>query len=289
VVERGGYDVTYAEIHGRLEKPIGKRSGNDVVVLSNVDRGSEYSAGAVALSVRYVARGRECYDIAGRGHRVEADQVMIASHRDGAAGDVRAADRRGTLGLCTLVHVPADDLEWLRSPLVMSADCTPLGMMMRKGVESLWVPRRDKPEIARQIIRSLRAELPDVAARVLAQTAAARGAKASTRFEMVRRATLAQTYLHSTTDRSVDLNELAKEVAVSPFHLLAGFQHCFGETPAAYHRKLRLKLAMEKAERCGIPISSVADEFGFSGVSSFSHAYKRAFGHPPRNRRSASY
>jgi transcriptional regulator GlxA family with amidase domain len=36
-----------------------------------------------------------------------------------------------------------------------------------------------------------------------------------------------------------------------------------------------------------MPLSSVADEFGFAGISSFSHAYKRAFGHPPRRTRSA--
>jgi AraC-like DNA-binding protein len=287
-VERGSHDVAYAEIHGKLENKANRRPDSDVVVLSNIVEGSEFSSGAEALSVRYVARGRESYSIAGRGHQVEAGQVMIASHRDGAAGDVRNPDRRGTLGLCTLVHVSADDLEWLRSPLVMSAECTPLGMILHKGVETLWAPRPDKPEVAKQIIGSLRAELPNLAARVLSQAAAARGAKASTRFEMVRRAMLAQCYLHSTTGRSVDLNELARAVAVSPFHLLAGFQHCFGETPAAYHRKLRLKLAMEKAERSGIPISTVADEFGFAGGSSLSHAHKRAFGRPPRQRRSAA-
>jgi AraC-like DNA-binding protein len=286
-VERGGHDVTYAEIHGRLEKTARRRPGSDVVVLSNINEGSEFSAGAQALSVRYVARGRECYSIGGRGYQLEADQVMIASHLAGAEGDVRRTDGRGALGLCTLVHVSSDDLEWLRSPLIMSADCTPLGSMLRKGVDTLRAPRPDKREIARQLIGSLRAELPNAAGRVVAQAAAARGVRASTRFEMVRRAMLAQAYLHSTPDRSVDLDELAKAVAVSPFHLLAGFQHCFGETPAAYHRKLRLKLAAEKADRCGMPLSSVADEFGFAGISSFSHAYKRAFGHPPRRTRSA--
>lgn len=280
-------DVTYSEISGKLEKAATRRSGNDVVVLSNVHAGSEFSPGAQALSIRYVARGRESYSIGGRGYHVEAGQVMIASHRGGAAGDVRTTDPRGTLGLCTLVHVCADDLEWLRAPLIMSADCTSLGALLRQSVETLWTPKPDKPAIARRLIGALRSELPNSSARVVAQAAAARGAKASTRFEMVRRATLAQTYLHSTTDRSVGLDELAKAVAVSPFHLLTGFQHCFGETPAAYHRKLRLTLAMEEAERSGMPLSIVADEFGFAGVTSFSHAYKRAFGHSPRRRGSA--
>lgn len=284
-MERDGHGVTYAEIHGRLEHATKRRSGNDIVVLSNINEGSEFSPGAQALSVRYVTRGRECYTIGGRGYRLEPGQVMIASHVEGAAADVQQSDRRGALGLCTLVHLSTDDLQWLRSPLIMSAECTPLGNLMRKAVDTLWAPRPDKSAIATQLIGALRTELPNVAGRVLAQTTAADGAKPSTRFEMVRRATLAQAYLHATTDRSVELNELAKAVAVSPFHLLAGFQQCFGETPSAYHRKLRLKLAMEKAECCNIPLSIVADEFGFAGVSSFSHAYKRAFGHPPRRTR----
>jgi len=30
-----------------------------------------------------------------------------------------------------------------------------------------------------------------------------------------------------------------------------------------------------------VPISAVVDEFGFACASSFSHAYRRAFGHAP--------
>jgi AraC family transcriptional regulator len=98
---------------------------------------------------------------------------------------------------------------------------------------------------------------------------------------MVRRAHLAQAYLHSVIERAVDLAEVAAAVGYSQFQLLRAFQHCFGERPASYHRKLRLNLALDEARRRRVPLGSVCDEFGFAGASSFSHAYRRAFGHAP--------
>ena len=83
------------------------------------------------------------------------------------------------------------------------------------------------------------------------------------------------------------LGELAAAVGASPFRLLTAFQKCFGDTPASYHRKLRLTLALDEAKRRGQPISTIADEFGFAGASSFSHAYRRSFGHSPLWRKSA--
>ena len=38
---------------------------------------------------------------------------------------------------------------------------------------------------------------------------------------------------------------------------------------------------VQEAERRDMPISAIAEEFGFAGASSFSHAYRRAFGRAP--------
>jgi transcriptional regulator GlxA family with amidase domain len=152
---------------------------------------------------------------------------------------------------------------------------------MDKSAMALWTAQRSKIEVARSLIQGLRAELPEITQRVHRQAAAVDGARPATRFEMVRRATLAQAYLQATTDRSVDLAEVAAAVGVSQFRLLVAFRQCFGETPASYHRKLRLRLVVEEARRRGMPISAVADQFGFAGASNFSHAYRRAFGQAP--------
>jgi transcriptional regulator GlxA family with amidase domain len=158
--------------------------------------------------------------------------------------------------------------------------------MLHKTIEALWQGARPKSDLARELVGGLRAKLPVLATTLLNQSEAVDGAKAATRFEMVRRANFAQAYLHANTDRPVDLEELAEAVGASPFRLLAGFQQCFGDTPALYHRKLRLKLVIDEAKRRGVAIGSVCDEFGFADASSFSHAYRRAFGHSPVWRKS---
>lgn len=280
-------EVAYRELYGRLEPGAGGAAdasavlASDAVVFSNIERGSASSAPVRGLSIRYVARGCENYRIAGRGYRIEEGQVMIAPHEQGAECEIRNAGGAGTLGLCTLVRGATDELQWVFGPLVLASGCSPLGPMLHEAAKALHSPSRAKNEVARHLVAGLRSKLPNVAHTFLAQAASVEGTKASTRFEMVRRANLAQAYLHSTIDRAIDLDELAAAVGASPFRLLTSFQKCFGETPASYHRKLRLTLALEEARRRGQPISAIADEFGFAGASSFSHAYRRAFGQAP--------
>ena len=276
--------VAYWEMLGSLERSELRPASHDVVVLSNIVHGVESSPAANGLSVRYVARGCENYRIGGRSYRLEAGQVMIAPHEDGADCEVRKVERSGTLGLCTLLRGASDELDWIYGPLVVGADCTSIGALMRDSTRALWTAGKPKSELARQLIVGLRSEVPNVAQAILKHAAAVQGAKPSTRFDMVRRAHLAQAYLHAVIDRPVELTEIATAVGYSPFQLLRAFQHCFGDTPAGYHRKLRLNCALDEAARRGVPVGAVSDEFGFAGPSSFSHAYRRAFGHAPMRR-----
>jgi AraC-like DNA-binding protein len=280
-VEGCGRRVAYSELLGRLEKPMGRRGDCDVVVLSNIREGAEFSPGAQAITLRYVARGHENYRIAGRGYRLQAGQLMIAPHWHGAEADARGSDRDGAVGLCTRSHASAEELAWAQAPLVMAAECVGVGKILERSAKAFWTAQRDKSEMAKQLVGALKADLPEVGRKVLGQAAAIDCARPATRFEMVRRAHLAQAYLHSTMSRAVDLGELAGAVGVSSFRLLAAFQQCFGETPASYHRKLRLRAAVEEATARGMPIGAICDEFGFAGSSSFSHAHKRAFGYAP--------
>ncbi|MGZ2412777.1 AraC-like DNA-binding protein [Sphingomonas sp. F9_3S_D5_B_2] len=141
-----------------------------------------------------------------------------------------------------------------------------------------------RPElVAAQLVTALRTKIPVVTRSLLEQSAQVKAAKAATRYEMLRRATLAQSFLHSILHRAVGLDELGRVVGSSPFQLLRAFQHCFGETPASYHRKLRLRTAMAEAQRRRVTIAHVSDDYGFAGASSFSHAFRRVFGHSPRN------
>jgi AraC-like DNA-binding protein len=281
VTPEGEPEVDYWEFTADFEPRAGSPSTRDMVVLSNIHEGASSSPPTPGLCIRYVARGRENYRIAGRGYRLEAGQVMIAPHDEGADCEIRKVDRVGTLAVCTLVRDASSEMEWAFGPLVLGESCSSVGPILHKSAAKLWRGAQAKNELARHLIAGLRSELPNVVRSVASQAAAIEAAKPATRFEMVRRANLAQAYLHSATERAIGLDELAVAVGASPFRLLTAFQRCFGDTPASYHRKLRLNLALEEARRRGVPVSAVADEFGFAGASSFSHSYRRAFGQAP--------
>ena len=275
--------VAYVEYHGWLE-PTGQQrpDSGDIVVYSNIERASALSPARPGLCIRYVGRGCEDYRIEDRGLRVREGEVMISPQATGAEIEVRPGERQGTLGLCVLIAPEVGvDLPWMFGPLVMNSACTPLGSIMSRQVRLFSDPTRRKQEDAATLSRQLRAALPGVTKAVVEQAAAMDAAKPTTRFELVRRASLAQSYLHSVVERSVSLEELAAAVGASQFQLLRAFQRCFGDSPAAYHRRLRLNRAVEEAERREISLATAAQMFGFADGSSFSHCYRRTFGRSP--------
>lgn len=274
-------DVAYWEIHGALETVLKRPASRDIVVLSNITRGEQTSPGAQGATIRYVARGVENYRIGGRSCRLETGQVMIAPHWLGAEAEIRQVDRAGTLGICTLVRGTLEQFAWLQGPLVLSPRDSALLTLMTESARDLHCGQRPKLRTAETLIAGLRHELPAVAGAILDQAAAVTGKKSATRFEMVRRANLAKAYLDANTGRQVDLEEVALAAGMSSFRLLAAFRQCFRQTPADYHRQLRLRLALDEVRRRGVPIAAVADEYGFADASSFSHAYRRAFGQAP--------
>lgn len=274
-------DIGYWEYYNGFDTSRGDLLSRDAVVFSNFLHITAATLPAPGLCVRYVARGCENYRIGGRGYRLEEGQVMIAPQDDGAECEVRKVERTGTLGLCTLIYGATQDLDWSFGPLILGGRCSSVGPLLDRTARKLWSGSSPKQHVARQLVGGLRLQLPTVADTVVRQAAAVDGAKPATRFEIARKANLAQAYLHSTTQRAIELDELSAAVGVSPFRLLKGFQQCFGTTPAAYHRRLRLTLALEEARRRDLPISAIADDYGFAGASAFSHAYRRAFGHAP--------
>ncbi|WP_116089935.1 AraC family transcriptional regulator [Sphingomonas crusticola] len=277
--------VAYAELSGELS---GRSIEDDAtqrawVIRSNILHGHAVGPQWHGLTLRYVGRGTEHYRIGGRHYRVGDDQFMIAPQQMGSEAEIRRSELKGTLGLCIFLPTGDGAADLLvDAPVILPASCM-LGTALRNALQrlSLPAPAIDEPWRVAAEAKRLAAEtllaLDD-------QVEAVAGLKRRTRFEAVRRMNSARAYLHSVTSRPVPLDELALEVAVSPFQLLRSFRDCFGETPASYHRRLRLNLARHAVEGDGHSYAFVADRFGFADGSSFSHAYKRTFGEPPVRR-----
>jgi AraC-like DNA-binding protein len=79
----------------------------------------------------------------------------------------------------------------------------------------------------------------------------------------------------------ITLDDVAREVGVSPFHLAREFHDETGLPIHRYLNRLRLRTALARLVRDGDDLTSVALDTGFSSHAHFSDAFRREFGRPP--------
>lgn len=281
----------YAELSGYLQG-VGGRSMRPAgkVVLSNVTHGEHEGTRAHGTGIKYVAQGTERYTIGGRHYAVQAGQFLCMSQSLEHHGEVRRGGD-AALGIC--MFVPADGpvaaaSDLFETPLIFSAECSPLGRLLRSRHRAMLHPAADRPALAEGLLGAVEAQLEPLIAETLCALDALPSLKLATRYESLRRLHLARGYLHDVTDRAVDLPELAAQAGMSRFQLLRYFRDCFGAPPGTYHRRLRLQLAREAVERGGSSWREAAHQFGFSDGSSLSHAFRRTFGEAPVRSRKAA-
>jgi AraC-like DNA-binding protein len=106
------------------------------------------------------------------------------------------------------------------------------------------------------------------------------GAPRSLRRDAPRAVSLARAYLHDNYARSIRLNELSVECAMSPFHLIRSFRASTGMTPHAYLTQVRCNRAREMLLD-GESISAIAFSCGFSDQSHLTRTFKRIYGVTP--------
>jgi AraC-like DNA-binding protein len=79
----------------------------------------------------------------------------------------------------------------------------------------------------------------------------------------------------------LDLGDLASSVHVSPFHLSRVFRLQTGFSLSSYHRRLRLRTALQRILDGEDDLTRLAVELGFSHHSHFTSAFSKEFGIPP--------
>lgn len=89
--------------------------------------------------------------------------------------------------------------------------------------------------------------------------------------------------MHSATDRSWQLEELAKASGMSRTAFAVYFKAVAGVAPLTYLTEWRMRLAEQALREEDSPINVLAGQFGYSSESSFSNAFKRVIGHSPRS------
>ncbi len=81
-------------------------------------------------------------------------------------------------------------------------------------------------------------------------------------------------------DEQIAVREVAREVAISPFHFIRQFHAVFGATPHQFRTAVRLDRAKALLSR-GSSVTEACMAVGFSSVGSFSELFARRVGTTP--------
>ena len=108
-----------------------------------------------------------------------------------------------------------------------------------------------------------------------------RARRHGTEAEHADRAEAVKTYLASRLSERCTLDDVARAVFASPFHLARVFQQHTGLSMHRYLVRLRLGAALERLAEGENNLTALALEFGFSSHSHFTEAFHRAFKFTP--------
>jgi AraC family transcriptional regulator len=89
-------------------------------------------------------------------------------------------------------------------------------------------------------------------------------------------------FMRAHIDRPLTLADLAREVGMSPFHLLRTCRQVHGETPIRRLTRMRMEAAQRHLENGQEPISAIACLCGYDNPSHFAIAFRRIVGVSPR-------
>jgi AraC-like DNA-binding protein len=103
-----------------------------------------------------------------------------------------------------------------------------------------------------------------------------------------RRAVEAALWLEANAHREIELEDVARQAGVSPFHFLRMFASVLGVTPHQYLLRSRLRRAARLLADDDKPVTEIAYDVGFNDLSNFVRTFHRAAGVSPLKFRQAS-
>jgi len=101
------------------------------------------------------------------------------------------------------------------------------------------------------------------------------------RNDVFRRLCLARDLLEEVPEEPVSIEEIAREVGISPFHFIRQFEAVFGLTPHQFRIQSRLDRARRLLATGQHSVTDVCMEVGFSSLGSFSDLFTRRVGATP--------
>jgi len=101
------------------------------------------------------------------------------------------------------------------------------------------------------------------------------------RHDLFRRLCHARDLLGQVSEPSLSIDDIAREIAISPFHFIRQFEAVFGVTPHQFRIQSRLDRAKRLLAVGGHSVTDVCLDVGFSSLGSFSDLFTRRVGVTP--------
>ncbi|CAB1245588.1 Transposon Tn10 TetD protein [Clostridiaceae bacterium BL-3] len=89
-------------------------------------------------------------------------------------------------------------------------------------------------------------------------------------------------YINNNLDKKIGLEDIAGKVFLSKFHFHRIFHAATGKSVAEYIRRRRLEKAARELVNTDSKIVNIALKYQFSSQESFTRAFKKLYGVPPR-------
>jgi AraC-like DNA-binding protein len=257
------------------------------VVLSRLSSGRSKMR-ALAPSVKYVLQGEETYEIDGRTRRLRAGEFMLVEA--GVEFEARLSASQDAIGLCVYLGVEDGGREGTHAPLgrgraIAGSRIDPLASLLGNYARLLADRPAMGPGLARRIVHEATVGAEDYLATFTSRLERLGSAKQSTRIETLQRLERARCFMHDHAGRTISLDEVAGEAALSRFHLTRSFAEVFGVPPLAYHRRLRLEGAARLLKNNAVSATDIAQQLGYGSLSAFTRAFRQTFGVPPSQAR----
>ena len=122
---------------------------------------------------------------------------------------------------------------------------------------------------------------------VLRRAARIPAARQSTRQELCKRLLRGRDFLLSFWDHPLNLQEIARQACLSPYHFHRSFTQFFGQTPHDFIVEYRLARAATQLRHTRRSVTDLCSYCGFESLPSFSSLFSRRYGMSPRDYRRA--
>lgn len=99
---------------------------------------------------------------------------------------------------------------------------------------------------------------------------------------------LARILLDQSYDAPITIEDLSREVALSPYYLIRAFRRVYKQTPHQYLVEQRIAKAKELLRDSDLTVTEICVEVGFESLGSFSTLFRKAAGISPTAYRSSS-